>query len=353
MALFVNGEWFNPALEENSQPSQHKRHKQDYDAFVEETKHFKFPVTLKVKRANKIRTDSKGTPLPPPSDNLSWKSTIQTPYGSETWIYQLAVPEKKDGEYVLNRKLGEWVRGSLIIHKSQMDKLFYFMKKSGALRRILFHYDPAAEAGRKVAQREMEAELYFLIYNKDSELVRDPNRMRDVAKSWGVRNVDSLELSEIKTDLFEKVISGDDRRSRGVKAFMDAVKNKGAVSRQAKIQEAVEKRVIVFNDTDMAWKFVADGNETADICKLDTADRGREREALIEYLSRNAMEENRILYALRTGRLSEFTAKDVDTMSWSEMIQECKIAGIRTTGVNKEKVKDDLRDWLRQLKAVK
>lgn len=349
MPLFVNNEWFNPRLPLETQPSAHKDYKKTYDRFVEEVRSFKSPVTLKIRRANKIRTDSKGTPLPPPSDNLSWKSVVNTASGSETWVYQESIPEKKDGEYRF-RKMGEWVRGSLVIHPSrQMDKLFYFMRKSPYINRTLIHYDPAAEAQRKVLTKQLEAELYFHIYNRDSDLVKEPNRLRDIAKSWGVKKVSELSIPEIQEELFSKVTSGDDRRTKGIKAFIDSVGDKSKISREARIREAIEKDVISLNDMEMAWKFKSRGKETAEICKVESSDKGKEISVLMDYLSRHPIDENRILHAVKTGKLSKFTSEDVESLEWTELTRECQVAGISYAGKKKEKIYEELREWFRFL----
>lgn len=353
MPLFVNGEWFNPGLKLDEQPPAHKKFKKQYDAFIHSTQPFRWPVTLKVGRANKIKTDSRGNPIPPPSDNLSWKAVINTPDGADTWVYQPSIPEKRDGEYRF-RKLGEWVRGSLIIHKTQMDKLFYFMKKAPYLGGTLVHHDPAADAMKRAAKREVEAKLYYLIYNRESELYQNAPLMRDIAKSWGVKRVGDMTLAEVQEALFEKVTQGDDIRTRGPQAFIDSVADRETVSRQAKAQDAIEKGLVVFNDEEMAWKYKSLGVETANICKLDASDKGKELEALLDYLSRSPEDEARVLHAAKTGRLTEFNERDIDGMDWSEIRSEVRVAGIKSamSGRTKDDVKDDLREWLRYKKHV-
>jgi len=350
MSLFVNGEWFNTSLNKEEQPPAHRRFKEEYDQFVEESKSFKFPVTLRIKRAEKIRTDARGTPLPPPSDNLSWRSTIRREGGSETWVYQKRIPDKVDGEYVFF-PISEWIRGSLRLSEKQMDKLFYYMKKSASINNQLIHYDPAARAREKAKEQELKGQLYFLVYNSESPLVQDTNSLKDVARSWGVRKVGDLSIAEIQEELFNKVTG----TRGGMQKFVGSVQDKRAVGKKSKIREAVEKEIIVFNPSTLEWKFKTRGKETSLICKIDESDRGRAEDTLMTYLERHPMEENRILYAIKTGKLSEFTPEDVENLDWETIKTECEIAGIRTFGAGRKKevVMDELRDYLRFLQNVK
>ena len=352
MPLFVNGEWFNPKLDKSDQPSAHKHYKDEWDEFFRQTENFKFPVKLKARRADKKRTDSKGTPVQVPATNLSYKTTIVTPNGAETWVLQEKFPEKIDDQYRFI-DLGVWFRDAILVHRHERDKLFFLMKKTTYLRNILYHFDPAAKALERAQKEALKGQIYFLVYNSQSPIVSDQKKLKDIAKSFGVKKVDSLSLSEIQTQLFDRVMAGDDIRSKGPKAFVSECEDTPVAGKQARIQEAIEKELITFNKHTMEWRFKARDKETAVICKVDSV--GGERKALLDYLKDHPEDENRILTALSTGRLSKLTHEDIDALSWEDLLRECDVAGIKrpSKGRDKEAVKDELREWVSFLENVR
>lgn len=353
MPLFVNGEWFNPALKKEEQPSAHRKLKEDYDNFIfREAANFKYPVELRVKRTMKRLTDSRGTPVQPPTDNLNYRQSVQSSDGTEAWVYQKKFPQKKDGEYTFI-DMGEWIRGSIRIQPSEKDKLYYLFKKSGRVGSTLIHHDPEAIARKRAEDNALKAQLYFQIYNFESPLVKEPRRLKELAQSFGVRKVSSLSIPEVQNALFDIVNAGDDVRTRGPRKFLEAASDYDTASKEAQIQEAIEKEVIVFNSAESEWRFLSRGQETSTIYKVDEG--GSKVEALLEYLKRHPMIENRILIAARTGKLTELKPEDIDGLNKAELDRECKIAGVRgyAPGRSKEDVKDDLREWVEFYNNVK
>ena len=352
MPLFVNGEWFNPSLKKEEQPSAHKNYKVEYDQFMREAQSFKHPVELRVARVQKRNTDSRGTPIEPPTDNLSYKQSIVTSDGVESWVFQKNFPEKTDKGYRFS-DLAEWVRGSLRIQKHEKDKLFYFFRKSGYVGKTLIHYDPEAIARKKAEDNALKAQLYFHVYNTEAPLVKDFDRLKEVAQSFGVKKTYSLSRPEIQNSLFEVVSQGDDIRSRGVRAFLDMIGNYDRTKREAEIQQAIEKEIIVFNSADSEWKFVSRGKETATICKIEPGARGSKVDALLDHLKNKPAEENRVLIGARTGSLTNLKPEDIENLTSTELKRECEVAGISRVGRKKEDYLDELRQWAEFYNTVK
>ena len=350
MPLFVNGEWFNPTLVKSEQPSGHTYYKDEFDEFIKKIEHYKNPVVLKVRRVNKALTDSKGVPVPPPSDNFSYKQRILTAQGTETWVYQETFPDKKDGEYKF-KNLGVWVRGRMSLQKSEKERLFYLMKKSGYLKDKLIHHDPAAIAKERAQKEEMKAKLYFHIYNQESGLAKSAPRLKELALSFGVRKVKDMGIDELRNALFEKVTAGDDLRTKGIKAFLEALTDKPQTSKEAQVQDAIEREIILYNSQNREWRFISKGEETAVICKVGEGEDSVP--SLMKHLSRNPSIENRILYAIETGKLSELKPSEVEDLPWDVFKRECEIAGIKATGRKRDASNDDLREWLTLLENAK
>ena len=350
MPLFVNGAWFNPALKKEEQPSAHKKLKEEYDRFMLDASNFRYPVELRVARVKKKPTDSVGAPVQPPTDNLNYRQSVLTDDGTEAWVYQKKFPNKKDGEYQF-KDMGEWIRGSLRIQANEKEKLFYFFKKSGRVgtpMATLIHHDPEAIARRRAEEGALKSQLWFHVYNNEAPLVKDRKRMREVALSFGVKGVSKMSDHEVQNALFDAVSAGDDVRTRGVRKFLEAIEDKDTSTKQAKIQEAVDKGIITYNTAENEWRFVSQGKETATICKLYEDHKGSKVDALLEHLAKDPFYENRILIATRTGKLTELKPEDVSTLTKHERDRECRIAGISFVGPGRTKdvIEEELRDWV-------
>ena len=190
----------------------------------------------------------------------------------------------------------------------------------------------------------MKAKLYYHIYNQESGLAKSLPRLRELALSFGVRKVKDMEIDEVRNELFERVMAGDDVRTKGIKAFLAALTDKPQTSKEAHIQSAIEKEVIVFNNQEHEWRFISKGEETAVICKVGQGDDPIP--SLMKHLSRNPSIENRILYAIDTGKLSELKPSEVEELPWDVFKRECEIAGIKSHGRKRDALNDDLREWL-------
>jgi hypothetical protein len=343
--LFVNNEWVNLNLSEQDAPVNHKQYIREYNDFLKETEDFKFPVVLKLKRA-KNDVNKSGHLEPARATSISFKADAQGKSGGEQWIYHTRFPEKDKNGKNRWRESNEWVRGSMIIHENQKDKLFFLMKKSPYVTRgILFHYDPVMIAKRRAEKREQENEVVTLIYSKTSPLVQNPDLLRIIAKSFGIAKVDKLSIGEIQEKLEARVKSGDDVSSKGMKAFLRACEVDLVIKSRAQIQDAIDKGIVRLSPNTREWGFADGGKITKVICKC-SGRHGEELQELYEYLKTDKSSLDKIILVSETGSVIDYTAEDVDNIPWERLRDDALSVGIRVVGVKKEKVTDDMREDL-------
>lgn len=343
--LFVNNDWLNLSLDVNDSPAQHKQFIREYQEFLKECEYFKFPVVLKTRRSSP-KLNKSGQAEPTPSDSLSMKSTVQGKNGTETWVFQKTFPTKKtNGEHNF-RDTYEWVRGNMLIHENQKDKLFYMLKKSPYVRTgILFHYDPEMIAKKKAEKMKLETDVQSLIYSDKSPLVQDREKMRVVAKSFGVPKVDKMSIAEIQEALLNKVRQGDDINTKGMKTFIEACNLDDEIHDLAMYQDAVDMGVVRYNPRTKQWAFVGKGGKDSSvICQVES--KGNELRVLARHLKTDETNYNRILVAMKSGKLINVNPEDVDGLGWEELKKHCQVAGIKCVGRKKEDAADELREYL-------
>lgn len=346
MPLFVNGEFFNHNLSVEEQPSHHKNFKKDFDTFKEEMRNLKDPVTLRIKR-NIAPTDSIGQRVQGPSTNIPYRVKRDTPTGSETWVYQDTFPSKNPSGDFAFKRVSQWVRKQMSVPKNQADKLFFLMEKSGFLGYILDHHDPAAIARKRKQEQELRHKFEWLMFNEDSDFVKDRDKMKDLARAYKIRNTDTKSFDEVQMELYDTIDKDPDKHKRKMRRFVEECYDTETIGRKVKIQRAIEKGYITFNTKDLTWMFAKDGKPTAEICTVDrSAIGGGESDALVDYLKRNPKDQKRLFNALKTGRMSEYIREDVDNLHKDEIKREAKILGLKVDFVKYEDVVDSLKNEL-------
>ena len=342
--LFVNNEYLNLNLDLDETPAKHKQFKREFEEFKKEIKDFKFPVVFKVKRSDvRKQNPYKGHYEPTPADRITLKVTHQSPTGNEEWVYQRNFPKLKPSGQPIWKDAFEWVRGSMLVHENQLDKLFFIMKKSPYLKtKVLYHYDPALIARNKVKAIELKNKVESLIFNESSPVSNNYEFLRTIAKSFGIPKIDGLDNSEVKLALLNKVLAGDDIKSKGAQYFIDACNMDDGVKTRAKVQDAVDKGVIRYTPGKRQVTF-ASGSE---ICTVD----GRPEfwlDEFVKYLKENPNVLTKIVGAVSDNKLHDFKPEDVDNiMEDRDKVKEiCSDLGIRVVGRKKEDVADDLRAY--------
>lgn len=347
--LFVNNEHLNLNLSLDETPPKHKNFIREFETFKQEIRDFKFPVVFKVKRSDTRKQNSyKGHYEPTPADRISLKATHQSSTGNEEWVYQKTFPRLKPNGQPTWKEPFEWVRGSMLIHENQLDKLFFIMKKSPYLKtKLIYHHDPALIARNKVKAAELKNEVEFLILNPKSEISGNYEFLKTIAKSFGVPKVEGKAIDEVKLSLLTKVLSGDDIKTKGAQAFIKACNMDEGIKNKAKIQDAADKGIIKWTPNRKQVTFLGEKGDPSKVVYTVTGRAEFWLDEFSNYLKGDTPLLKKILAGVEGGKIHDFSVEDVDEMmgDWEKVKEICGDIGIKSVGRKKEDIADDLRAY--------
>jgi len=218
--IYVNNERIN--LEGDS------RFAKEFQDAAKKIKKRGFPVVfnLNPKRV-KIEISTKGARnkrFPP--QYIPYKATIDTPTGSEQWVYSRTTPVKdRNGNLKFNNN-GRWVyKTSFLLTKNDLDLIFFLEYKCPLIKNNTFIVENKVLEAQKLADKEAkDVEIKFYIYGETSPLARFPEKLRTLAAAYGVRNaLDKkpdgeyiIDISIIKHELFGEVKSAEKKRRKRI-----------------------------------------------------------------------------------------------------------------------------------------
>lgn len=248
--------------------------------------HNKFPVKVVYppERIVKSRLPHNKLPDKPNSISFDLKSTVKTQRGSEVWRYaddviydgkgkRKYVPKKFrfDGKRYLDRDDIELIYFLLekCEHRMYSDEE---LKKNPFLKqprqpKFIFE-DLVTEAEKKAEAKALESKITVLLYNKDLGLPEE--RLRKVAKAYGVRGVDTLTLAQVKILLENKI---HDKKFGGPDKFFDMVNADDELDARSAIQNVIDNNLIFYDAPKTTWFWNTEGEKgKTQICRVSRAD---------------------------------------------------------------------------------
>lgn len=223
---------------------------------------------------------------------LPLKQVVAGANGSEEWVYTSSVPLVKDG-YVVPDSLQEIIRnGELKINLDKdPDKAYFFLYKHEFIKNgTLILEDVKSDEEKKALARKREAKLNFIIYDDASSLNTDEEKLKIIARRWGVFNVDGLTPAQIKNRLYDVVIESDrnslkDSKSRTIQDFVSDCEVDNTVKVGAIIQEAMDSGHLFFDEDTRQWKIdYKDGGHKPVLLAVSSNEVKNKREVLIANL---------------------------------------------------------------------
>lgn len=246
----------------------------------------KFPVTFKlVNRYRKFDAVNKRFQVPR-SFGIPNMFSAYTDDGSQTFRYYKTKRPKQigsqtiDSYYPLDTVLGS--TGELVLDDKDMDLIAYlalhdrnatspFKAEGKSMHFFTENKAKEAKAGADLFKKENKVNNLLLSLKND--------KLVDIAKSYNVQGVDSMEPHEIQMAI-RPFIKGKDNKDKDNKfnIFLDKVGSDGDVELLALINDAVEFNVIKHNKDAGKWYLLTQtGKEDESICEVRGGEDGINR----------------------------------------------------------------------------
>jgi hypothetical protein len=166
-------------------------------------------------------------------------------------------------------------RKTLILGKNKKELALYLYAVSGIIKaasKVVID-DPEKENEVLAKKRAENSALEYYIYNEDSPLSQDEDRLRSMALSWAVADSDTIALPTLKNKLYEAV-SGAKEIEYQQKAFIEAVKEESPFYDILALINKVESMKIL-KYSDFEWNLTSPTGERRMMLKVPPQNSGR------------------------------------------------------------------------------
>jgi len=227
-----------------------------------------------VKTHDKVIINKTGNVEPPRCQTVPVKSIITSAdgFGEDLWVYCDKAPKvNQKGEYEYDLDPIEIWR-DVSIPTSKKDKLFFLMYLSTAAKNgRTYVVNDKLERLTAVEKINAKSRVDFLLTDEFSPLTE--HRMRLIAKSFGIANVDEKDKEEVILALRGVVNVSDSKgdTTRNTNAFIDAMRSDKIVDTKAIVQEAIDEGKIKYDDKQLFYYYASqDGTFAKKIVTVDT-----------------------------------------------------------------------------------
>lgn len=176
------------------------------------------------------------------------------------------------------------VRHILELKKDDVELAYFLLKYnrqvlSGRIKMI----DDEAVAEGIATKASDDLDLKFYIYSKNSPIAETPDVLKSVAIAFGINDVKSLGVNQIKNRIYEAVTAGNKSGDRFVNTqiFMGLVSDEDKREITHVLYDAITHKDLVYSTKDFSWHFSAGGEIGEAIFTVAGKDAGNAIQILI------------------------------------------------------------------------
>ena len=326
--LYLDGELVNTRLNKDGKAANPKFEKQAQE-YKEVLTHINdyFGDTLVVETRTKPHPDPiTGYPVYPGTRGILLQTTIATDDGMEEWVYSPNILKKEDDVLKMEKPNLLIQKGSYSIDvKRNPDLAFYLFKcnKVGKneFENKKYHFvDLQASTDHKAEQNRTLGKVMNMIYTSIPE-----DRLRTMAKSWGVPGVNIKDISNVREELYQIVLAGEEAKEaqpgvdrRGYKEFINSSDVKMYDQIAALCSDAEERGKLVFDIDRRSWTLeYGDGSSPSILKELAGDEFGRPMDALVDFLLAEREELRRVENLMGTDPM-QLPSKELDVKTETE-----------------------------------
>lgn len=238
-------------------------------------------------------------------------ATVPTDNGSSEFWYVKGYPEKRDGQLMKTSKnTGQWY-DSLVetFKREEIDLVFFLSEYSND---FLNHYEIIDE--EKDARDEMKAirasaNLQRYLAADDSPLAKSPDKLRTVAKAYGISFKDGDSDEKVMLSLYRRLESMEKDTPGVVDEFVKNVGVGDFIELKSYIFEAENDDVLVFNASRKEWSWVDEksGMPGRMILRVQSKNMNDARNELTEYMTGDPDAKRQLLNRLNIDVMQSYT----------------------------------------------
>jgi len=270
----------------------------DYHESLKEIKDY-YGDLLVVETKVRPRTDKSGSYRTPGARGLLLISHINrtnsdNSISAEELRYSPVVLKEDNGNLIHESPNLLIQKGSYTIDVKRLPDLAYYIWRSGKVGRTpaegkkFYIYDIKATNKQTASKRRAEGAVLNLIYSSLPE-----DKLRILAKSWGIDNVDATDSESVREMLFEKIQEGENQKTRnhkarGFKEFVASSEVKAIDKLSAMCKDAENAGKLKYINDERLWSIdYKDGGKPYTLKELSGDEFGDPLGALVNYLSVN------------------------------------------------------------------
>ena len=297
-------------------------------------------------RGNVIGRETRMCPIRLPN-----KVHEKTEDGTVTWQYCPITPPKKDGEYLINPKhQNTWFFDKVFrLGEEDMEQLFFLYYKNPQFKTYFVVDDAKAQAKTNVDQKVKEAKIYNAFYGKDSILLKNEEKLRDIARSCHIAQVNTKSREQVLNELETRVRERDTMGVQSIDDFIDSLDLDYYTQVGVVIQKAEDKDLIRFDDRSSCWFYVTSDKTLGDkIVQVKNGRYDHRYEDLREYMfgvKEHIARLTSLVDAKDVSQQLEINIDDLENEDWNKILAYCNKNGIATVGRGRTKamVFEDIR----------
>lgn len=307
----------------------------------------------------------------------SWltKAKVVAPgHGQQIWVYTTMTPRMHNGISEPEPQSFQVSRGEVSFRIDEEPEFIYFLTKHRAVKRgVLKIYDPDKIEREKAVARRMETKFKDLIYSDNSPLTEDEEKLKMIARKWGIDGVDEKQPDGIRNALYDKVLNEEEKRRKGrgehgIEEFISDFEFGDTVQIGSAIQRALDKGALNFNKETNEWLLSVQKDQMPlSLMMVQPYDVDRAREKLVQYLNRNKDDFatlQRVLKGeavLKYGQVhekgevelpKEVNLKNLSKATYQDMQKAAKEIGLNVWGKKADEMRELLRKKLEELEGV-
>lgn len=278
-------------------------------------------------------------------------STVTTEDGREEWRWCPIVPKKKDGEYQFPReyRTSHYTKRMFKLDEHEMDKIYFLMFKDKQFKAYYEVDDAKGVANERVENKIKEAKIYGAFYGENSVLLKDKEKLRQIARAWNIAKIETMNDAQILEQLESKVREEDKKGIRSIDDFLEATQLNEYLKVASLVQQAEDLGAIAY-DQKTSWWFYSDGSGTLKekLCEVSKQKREHKYDILRDFLVTETAHLEKIQSLTDNYDISkdvDIDFDDLDNADWGQVREYCNLHGIKLTagGRGKSKVLEDVK----------
>lgn len=210
------------------------------------------------------------------------------------WRYS-RTKRKNDGKFVDSHI---FIKHATPFKEKDVEFIWFLLNRSSVLNKYIFIEDLEADASKEVEEMSKDADIRYAIMGKTSPIAKNEKMLREVAEIFSVPDVKKLGIAQLKKELYETILEGEDMGDTFVNFEKFEELTEGELKRKAAFnaRQAINDGVVGFKDK--AWWIMHGRTHGEKLLQMKTSDLAFKEQVLIDEVVTNPSVRSRLFSAL-------------------------------------------------------